>query len=177
MKLVQPVIGNGHNITMDNFLTSLSLAQKLAKQKISMVGTIRRNRKEMPRLENTSFQHTAAFIEDESCSFLCIPVQKNKNVSILSMYHRHVTIPDGENPKRKPNTVLSYNETKVGVDVLDQMLKLYSRKPGSRRWPVQHVFSNILDMALLNAWILFKMITKRPLSRREFIRAVVDGLG
>ena len=176
MKLVQPVAGNGHNITVDNFFTSLSLAQKLARQKTSILGTIRRNRREMPVLENAPFLHTVAYIEEESsCTLSVYQCKKNKNVSILSTYHRHVTVPDAENPKKKPDTVLTYNKTKVGVDVLDQMLKLYSTKPASRRWPV-HVFSNILDMGLLNAWILYKMVTKRKESRRDFILAVVEGL-
>ena len=37
----------------------------------------------------------------------------------------------------------------------DQMAKKYNMKSGSRRWPLQ-VFFNILDLAGIIAWILYK---------------------
>ena len=42
-------------------------------------------------------------------------------------------IPEHNNPKRKPETVLFYNRTKIDMDVLDQMSRLYSVKAASRR--------------------------------------------
>ena len=43
MKLAQHVTGKGYNITCDNFFTSLQLAKRLANEKISIVGTMRKN--------------------------------------------------------------------------------------------------------------------------------------
>ena len=48
-----------------------------------------------------------------------------------------------------------YNKTKFRVDMADQMAKKYNVKSGSRRWPLQ-VFFNILDLAGIIAWILYK---------------------
>ena len=39
--------------------------------------------------------------------------------------------------KRKPSTVTDYNQTKYGVDIVDQMARIYTCKLSSRRWPVQ----------------------------------------
>ena len=78
-------------------------------------------------------------------------------------------------PKKKPETVLFYNETKVGVDVVDQMVRMYSVKASSRRWPM-HVFYNVIDMALLNGWILFREVTGSHISRRKYIQQVADEL-
>ena len=47
VKLTEKVKGKGYNITCDNFFTSLSAAEKLARNKISIVGTIRKNRREL----------------------------------------------------------------------------------------------------------------------------------
>ncbi len=44
-------------------------------------------------------------------------------------------------------------------DVLDQMARKYSVKAAVRLWPV-HVFYNILDLAGINAWILYREVTK-----------------
>lgn len=38
----------GHNITCDNFFTSYELGQQLLKKNITMVGTVRKNKPELP---------------------------------------------------------------------------------------------------------------------------------
>ncbi len=77
-----------------------------------------------------------------------------------------------ENDKKmKPETIEFYNNKKYGVDVLDQMARNYSVNAGSRRWPLQ-VFYNILDLAAINAWILYKTVMQKDLSRRNFILGI-----
>ena len=49
MRLTEGVRGKGYNIICDNFFTSLPLALKLQKEKISIVGTIRKNRREIAK--------------------------------------------------------------------------------------------------------------------------------
>lgn len=39
---------SGHNITCDNFFTSHKLGQELLKRKLTMVGTVRKNKPELP---------------------------------------------------------------------------------------------------------------------------------
>lgn len=84
----------------------------------------------------------------------------------MSSLHNCVSV--GNDQKKIPETVAFYNSTKYWVVVLDQMPRKYSAKAGSRRWPVQ-VWYNILDVAAINSWILYKSITGKQLSRRQFI--------
>jgi len=42
-------------------------------------------------------------------------------------------------------------------DILDQMAGQYSRKSGSRMWPLQ-VFFSALDMTAISVWILYKTL-------------------
>ena len=93
----------------------------------------------------------------------------------MSTLHPDVKIPSDNNPKKKPKTVLFYNKTKAGVDVIDQMTRKYSVKAASRRWPI-HVFYNVIDLALINSWILFQDICKSGISRRKFSQHVVEEL-
>jgi len=97
----------------------------------------------------------------------------NKNVILLSSLHQSVGI--ASDPKKIPETVAFYNSTKYGVDVVDQMARKYSVKASSRRWPVQ-VFYNILDLAAINAWILYKETTGISITRRQFILKLADEL-
>jgi len=49
MKLVRPLFKHGYNVTCDNFCTSMDLAVRLAKEKCSLVGSIRQNHREPPQ--------------------------------------------------------------------------------------------------------------------------------
>ena len=48
-RLVRPWINSGRNVTMDNFFTSAELAEDLLGTNTTIVGTIRANRKEVPK--------------------------------------------------------------------------------------------------------------------------------
>ncbi|QQP48685.1 Uncharacterized protein FKW44_009067, partial [Caligus rogercresseyi] len=93
--------------------------------------------------------------------------KKNKSVMVMSSLHPTVSI--SEKKKKKPETIEYYNHTKFGVDSLDQMCRLYSTKSGTRRWPVA-VFNNILDIAGINAWILYKETQQDKITRRQFLQ-------
>ncbi|TRY76094.1 hypothetical protein DNTS_033980 [Danionella cerebrum] len=48
LKMVEPYLGKGRNITTDNFFTSLELAKALQAKKTSLVGTVNNTRRELP---------------------------------------------------------------------------------------------------------------------------------
>jgi hypothetical protein len=81
------------------------------------------------------------------------------------------------NEKKKPSSILAYNDHKVGVDSVNQMTRTYNVKFASRRWPVQ-VFLNILNLVLINAWVLYKETQKQPksTSRRNFLIQLVHDI-
>lgn len=97
-----------------------------------------------------------------------------KNVLILSSMHSGCNI-DEASTKKLPETVAFYNKTKAGVDCIDQMCRKYSVRAATRRWPV-HVLYNILDLAMINAHTIYKLLTKKRIKRRTFILQVVDEL-
>ena len=49
LDLMQPYLGKGYNVTTDNFFTSFRLSQKLLQKKTTIVGTVRANRRELPK--------------------------------------------------------------------------------------------------------------------------------
>ncbi|XP_076851882.1 uncharacterized protein LOC143504257 [Brachyhypopomus gauderio] len=87
--------------------------------------------------------------------------------------HTHVEIADDR--KRKPNTVTDYNRTKCAVDIMDQKARAYTVRAGTRRWPVA-VFYNILDLAAMNAHVLYTACTGSTESRRVFMCALAEEL-
>ena len=170
LKLVEPYTGRGRNITMDNFFTSIPIATKLFRKKTTVVGTIRANKRELPKLAKQKKDKMTRFstklYRTNNCTLTVYKAKQNKKVLILSSMHQSVKIE--KNDACIPETIRLYNSTKFGVDVTDQMARKYSVKSKSRRWPLQ-VFFNILDLAGINAWILYKETTGSLISRQNFL--------
>ena len=67
---------------------------------------------------------------------------------------------DASNEKKKLEEILCYNANKVGIDCFDQMARLYTTRSTSQRWPLA-VWGNILDIAAINSYSLYKKSDKR----------------
>ncbi|KAK3766873.1 hypothetical protein RRG08_052016 [Elysia crispata] len=57
---------------------------------------------------------------------------------------------------QKPETFLTYNKTKGGVDAEDQMAHAFTTERKTKRWPLV-IFFNILDLSSIAALIVFRM--------------------
>lgn len=53
-KLTEPYYNKGHNVTTDQFFTSLKLAKFLLSKKTTIVGTINKAKREIPRIQANS---------------------------------------------------------------------------------------------------------------------------
>ena len=49
LKLMALLFQRGYNVTCDNYFTALGLALKLVEKKCSLIGTLRQNRREVPK--------------------------------------------------------------------------------------------------------------------------------
>ena len=47
-KLCEPLYGTSRNITCDNWFTSIEIINRMKKENISIVGTIRKNKRQIP---------------------------------------------------------------------------------------------------------------------------------
>lgn len=177
LKLLEPYTMKGRCVTTDNFFTSLPLASKLLAKKTSIVGTMRANKKELPKFAKQKKDNMPRFstslYKSEGMVLTIYKSKRTKKVLLLSTKHKSVKIE--KSGKCLPETVEYYNKTKFGVDISDQMARKYSVKSGSRRWPLQ-VFFNILDLAGINAWVLYKETTGENISRKDFLFQLANEL-
>ncbi|XP_073525350.1 uncharacterized protein [Phyllobates terribilis] len=177
MKLLDPFLKKVRNVTTDNYFTSVKLAKQLKSKGTTIVGTLNKIRREVPKEIKSmkeELYNTKVFRNEDNFTLTVYQGKPNKNVVILSSVHPDVVVAS-DSAKKTPETVKFYNETKYGVDVVDQMARKYTTRTCTRRWPV-HAFENALDFAGINAWIIFKEITHQKMSRKAFLQTLVREL-
>ena len=159
-RLVHPWINSGRTVTTNNYFTSVELAEDLLRINTTLVGTMRRNRKEIPRESQSDHQspeHSSIFCFDRQLT-LASYVSKPRHVVIFlsSMHHDKVV---NDEQKKKPDIILYYNDTKGGVDRMNQMAQTYSCKRKTKRWPMTFFF-NLIDVSGIAAFVIW--ISKVP---------------
>lgn len=165
--LMAPYLNKGYNVCTDNFFTSHQLAESLLQRSTSIVGTVRANRRELPAAALSRMAlHESKFFHSDQVNLVSYQAKKLKTVHVISTLHRGISCSQDE--KKKPDAIQFYNRNKCGVDLLDSMCKAMTTKIGTRRWPFA-VFCNLLDMAAINAWIVFKQKTSINITRRKFL--------
>ncbi|KAE8278205.1 hypothetical protein D5F01_LYC23722 [Larimichthys crocea] len=153
----------GNVITCDNFFTSFGLSEELLRRKLALVGTIRRNKPELPRhllqAKNQFFKQrkvfSSLFAFTTNHTLVSYIPRRGKNVLLLSTKHRDPHVSD--DAKRKPTIIQDYNRCKGGVDNLDKVVGTYSCRRRTNRWPLA-LFHNLIDVSLYNAFVLWTSI-------------------
>ena len=77
----------------------------------------------------------------------------------------HVSLFVSGGEKKKLEVVQFYNQNKVAVDVVDQMVEMYSKSCATRRWLVG-VWRKVFDLAAQNSWIIHKKSTGKKINRK-----------
>ncbi|KFM74523.1 PiggyBac transposable element-derived protein 4, partial [Stegodyphus mimosarum] len=174
-RLIQPLHKSSRNITTDNWYTSYPLAADLLKEKLTLVGTMRKNKREIPPTFVTSkgreiFSTLFGFEKDKT--LISYVPKKGKTVLMLSTLHNDDAIDDTTGEKKKPEMICFYNMTKGAVDTVDEMAASYSVARITRRWPMV-IFFSALNIAAINARIILLSTANPPTryrSRRLFLK-------
>lgn len=162
-----------YRLFFDNYYTSLPLIEYFSKRGILTLGTIRKNRipncklpdekqfKKEPR--GTSVEQVGSY---NGIDIAVLAWKDNKIVTLASNFA-------GKNPTstvrrydksqkqyitvERPFVVAEYNRHMGGVDLLDCIMGHYKIKLRSKRWYIR-LFYHFLDMAMSNAWLLYRRI-------------------
>lgn len=164
-RLVKPVQRTGRNVTTDRYYTSVELAEELYNDaKLTLVGTLKSNRKHIPEeLKKTQgrelYSSKFLFTDPKSgnapvtlVSYIT-SLKPTRNLLLLSTQHNDSKVNESTE-KKKTDINLFYNDTKGGIDSIDQMTRHHSVKRGTRRWPLS-LFFTLIDIACLNAGTIF----------------------
>jgi len=163
---------------MDNWFTSVPLTQKLlADYKLTVIGTIKRNKREFPNefidLKYINRKaYSSLFLFANNLVAVSFKSKPDKLVTLISSLHDDITI---DETNKKPIIIMNYNETKGGVDSFDQMCQNMNAGRKTQRWPLC-IFYNMINIASINAYVIYlhnfrknNTSGSKPLSRFQFM--------
>lgn len=158
-QLTEPYYHTGRNVTVDNFFNDVSLSEFLLQKGLTLVGTMRRNKRDIPPEflpSRSRSEGSSIFGFNEKTTMVSYVPKRNKAVILTSSMHHE---PSVDSVSGKPDIILFYNSTKSGVDTVDQLCHKYTVKRPTKRWPLC-IFYGILDIAAINSMVIW--LQKNP---------------
>lgn len=170
LRLAEPLFTSNRNITGDNWFSSVPLVEKLLEYGLTYVGTLKKNKKEIPKeflAKKSRSVSTTMYGFTKHTTIISHVPKKNKAVILISSMHHSV---NDTTDSGKPEIIEFYNGTKGAVDSLDQKCATYSVSRRTRRWPMA-LFGAIMNIAAVNSYILYySVISNENMDRCTFIQ-------
>ena len=169
-RLVTPIEKSGINLTTDNWYTSVPLSEYLLMKNITLLGTVRKNKREIPPsfLPNKNKPvGTSVYGFQKDKVLVSYTPKKNKAVLLLSTMHEEGAT---DEQTGKPVMIVDYNKTKIGVDMVDKMISGYNVSRTTRRWPMV-VFFACMNIGAINSQVIYSLLKPNdaPKKRRIFL--------
>lgn len=177
-RLTEPIYNTGRNVTTDNWFSSFDLVQDLDEKKLSFVGTLKKNKSQIPsefKLTKKRDSCTSLFGFRKDMTLLSYVPKRYKNVILISSLHDDAKIDEDTGVQKKPEIITFYNLTKGGVDTVDKLCASYNVARNTRRWPMV-VFFSMLNVAGINSYIIHSTNNNEKLLRRQYLRQLADAL-
>ena len=179
MSLSEKLLNAGRTVVVDNFYTSLELANKLLDKKTHIVGTLRANRRGNPSEVVLKKLKRGEIVAKENNRGICVLKGKDKrDILLLSSKHIHQTITVNRHtgPVQKPKAIVDYNNGKSSVDLSDQMASYNTALRKTIKWYRKIAIELIFGTTLVNAHILYKKINDSNINITEFREQIIEKL-
>ena len=173
------LLNKGYRVYTDNFYTKPRLADDLLKQKTILTGTVRHNSKKVPEQAKKKLavgDHISWRRGELLLTLYREKKSQTKPVLVLSTGHNATTDYVVKRGKviDKPQMILDYNKHMGGVDISDKMVCHYASERSTRRY-WKKIFQNLMDISVLNSWILHsETYPAKKISRRQFLIEVIE---
>ena len=177
LQLCRPMLVQGATVFADNFYSSVPLAEKLLEEKTYYCGTLRQNRKFVPKsVLHAKLKKGETVCKQNASGVKASNWKDKRNVLTLSTIPEHTgeLIATGKKSRSgndilKPGSVLDYNKAKKGVDVSDQMSAYSTPLRRSTKWYRKIAIELLAGTSVVNAWAIFnKYCCAKPISIIEF---------
>ena len=166
----------GYELYTDNWYSSPSLFHYLQSRRTNAVGTVRPNRKSMPR-DLRVRKKGDVDVRSTCTGQLALAWMDKKQVTMLSTIHQGsqwVSLPPNHRGevRQKPLVVVEYNKGMKGVDLSDQMAASYATPRKGRKW-YHSLFFRLVDTTVVNAFLVHRYLGGR-LNHVEFRTQLIE---
>lgn len=181
-ELSQLIINKGYTLFLDNWYSSPKIFEFLLTHDTNAIGTVRSNRKNMPKDLTELKLKKGERGARSSRGILALKWSDRKDVYLLSTKHANEQMTDTgkktirrggkiePNNAMKPKCVIEYNHGMGGVDRQDQVLACF---PVMRKFlkGYRKIFFYMFDMALFNSYVLY---TKTQPKKKHYVNYRLD---
>lgn len=174
MELSTKFLDAGRSIITDNYYTSVDLAESLLQHSTHLIGTVRKNRKGLPKnVVGEKLKKGELVAMENEKGILVFKWKDKREVLALSTKHKvgFVTVTSKRNKNKcslKPIAIADYNKHKCSIDLSDQMGSYCNPSRRSIRWFQKLAVELILNTSVINAFLVYTA-HKRVKSKRYTI--------
>ncbi|XP_022837335.1 piggyBac transposable element-derived protein 4-like [Spodoptera litura] len=177
MSLCEDRFERGHTLFTDNWYTSITLARQLLQREMHLVGTVRKNRKGLPKeVIDAKLKRGEYKAAESNDGITCLKWKDKRDVYVLSTKHtdRFVNIQQRGKTIRKPKIIVDYNMAKGAVDLSDQLASYSTPLRKSVKWYKKLAINLLLNTTVINALILYQSVTKKTIQIVDFRKEIVQ---
>jgi len=186
MRLMDPYLGKGHKLYVDNYYTSPILFHDLYQRQTGACGTLRVNRKGVPQELKTVKLKKGESVAMSNGILQLLKWKDKRDVHMCTSIHNadFLDVPGRVDHNtgeaiRRPSCIIDYDKYMGAVDRCDQMITYPAFKRRTLKW-WKKVFFHMLMMATLNSYLLYKehclKLRKKPVLHRVFRKEIVKAL-
>lgn len=179
LELSEPYLDRGRILYVDNWYTSIELAELLNSRQTHLVGTLRANRKSNPKnVTQKKLKRGEVFSMRSSTNVLVLKWKDKRDLYMLSTKHNSEMISVDHHGKyiEKPKVVVDYNLGKSPIDLSDQLSSYSNPLRRSIKWYKKVVLDTLLNIGVVNARVLFNAVTNSKMSITTFRTILVENL-
>lgn len=179
MLLLEKYINKGHSLYVDNFYTSVVLAEELLNKNTYVTGTLRANRAGNPNLIHNKLKAGESCIMHNRKNIVVTKWLDKREILFLSSEHdgnyKKTTSRRIRSVKYKPAPQVEYNKYMRAIDRHDQLLSYYSCEHKTMRW-YKKIIIHIIQICLVNAFLLYRKINNSTIELYDFRKGILQNL-
>lgn len=183
MTLLQPYLGKGHSVFLDNWYSSPKLYNALQKQQTGACGTVRKNRQEMPEFDKLE---KGEIIHLNKNNLMAFKWQDKRDVHMLTTLHEPGFGPTKKKNYKddktiwKPLAIIDYNANMGPIDKSDMQMSFSECVRKTVKW-YKKFFFHLVDITVFNCNIMATMKSGEKCSlgkfRNELVRKLISKYG
>ena len=155
------LLHDGYRVYLDNYYNSPELATELDLCNTYICGTLRINRKNVPKV----FSRIKKLLQGDTVfrrkdNILIVKYHDKRDVHMISTFHAADSVLTNKVdrngvPILKPVLIVDYCKEMGGVDLNDQVVQYYECLRKTVKWWVR-LFFHLFNLALVNAFLLYR---------------------